>query len=114
MYFGYGALNGPRVKTGFIGTGDEGSVLITEHPPEYMDIVAIADARPSNRELAFKGHGIEARVGLEKKLGAEPASKIKVYNSAKELLADDEIEAVVIARPAEHARPAGHPGDGGR
>ena len=101
MYFGYGALNGPRVKTGFIGTGDEGSVLITEHPPEYMEIVAIADARPSNRELAFKGHGISARVGLEKKLGPEVAKDIAVFNSAEELLADKDlgIEAVVIAVP---------------
>ncbi|MFH5804906.1 Gfo/Idh/MocA family protein [Alienimonas sp. DA493] len=98
-YFGYSKLKGDPVKVGFIGTGDEGNILITEHPPEYMDIVAVADARPSNRKRVFEGDGNEHRVGLRKKLGAEAAAKIKVYESADELLADDEIEAVVIAVP---------------
>ena len=48
MYFGYKELTGEPVKVGFIGTGDEGSVLLTQHPPKYMDIVAVADLRPSN------------------------------------------------------------------
>ncbi len=69
-YFGYSKLQGDPVKVGFIGTGDEGNILITEHPPEYMDIVAVADARPSNRERVFTGDGNEHRVGLDKKLGA--------------------------------------------
>jgi predicted dehydrogenase len=99
FYFNYQKLTGAPVKTGFIGTGDEGCVLITHHPPEYMDIVAIADLRPSNQKRAFDGDGIEDRVGLIKKLGRDTASKIKVYNTHKELLADPEIEAVVVATP---------------
>ena len=43
IYFGYQALQGDPVRVGFIGTGDEGGILITQHPPAYMDIVAIAD-----------------------------------------------------------------------
>ena len=100
-YFGYEALKGNPVRVGWIGTGDEGSVLLTQHPPEYLEIVAIADLRPSNRERAFKGDGNEHRVGLHKKPACE---KIKVYENHKELLADPKVEMVVIAVPlSQHA-----------
>lgn len=106
-YFGYEKLKGKPVKVGFIGTGDEGSVLITQHPPEYMEIVAIADLRPTNRKKAFHGHGNEHRVGLINKLGPEKAAKIKQFDDHKKLLAaKDELglEAVVIAVPlSQHA-----------
>ena len=68
FYFGYDKLKGERVRVGFIGTGDEGSVLLTQHPPEYMEIVAIADIRPTNLRRALDGDGNEDRVGLIKKL----------------------------------------------
>ncbi len=99
MYFGYEELKGDPVRVGFIGTGDEGSILLTEHPSDYMDIVAIADLRPSNRRRALHGDGNEHRIGLINKLGREKASKIKVYNDHRELLNDPQIEAVVIAVP---------------
>ena len=100
MYFGYQELKGAPVKVGFIGTGDEGSVLLTQHPPKYMEIVAIADLRPSNLKRAFDGDGNDNRVGLRKKLGAEACAKIKTYANHKELLKNHpEIEAVVIAVP---------------
>ena len=101
LYFGYKELNGSPVKVGFIGTGDEGSVLLTQHPPAYMDIVAIADLRPKNQKRAFDGDPTgDARIGLRKKLGAEACAKIKTYANHKELLkAHPEIEAVVIAVP---------------
>ena len=98
-YFGYSKLQGNPVKVGFIGTGDEGNILITEHPPEYMEIVAIADARPSNRERVFKGDGNEHRVGLDKKLTRDVSKNITAYDNVEELLARDDIEAVVIAVP---------------
>jgi len=103
-YFGYSELTGDPVKVGFIGTGDEGSILLTEHPPEYMDIVAIADLRELNRKRAFDGDGNEHRIGLVKKLGPDCKKRIKVYNNHKELLKDPNIEAVVIAVPlSQHA-----------
>jgi len=103
-YFGYNEIKGDPVRVGFIGTGDEGSVLITQHPPAFMNIVAIADLRPYNQKRAFEGDGNEARVGLINKLGADTAKKIKVYKNHKELLADKDIEAVVIAVPLnQHA-----------
>ena len=108
IYFGYEKLKGDPVRTAFIGTGDEGGILITQHPPAYMDIVAIADLRPSNRERAFTGDGNEHRVGLVKKLGEEKASRIKVYNNHQELLKEKEklgLEAVVIATPLNSHMP---------
>ena len=105
VYFGYEELKGNPVKTGFIGTGDEGSVLLTQHPPEYMDIVAIADLRPTNRVRALHGDNNEHRVGLIKKLGREKAMSIKLYEDHKQLLADPEIEAVVIAVPLNQHAP---------
>ena len=105
LYFGYEKLQGDPVKVGFIGTGDEGSVLITQHPPEYMDIVAIADLRPTNRRRALDGDGNEHRVGLTEKLGRKTAANIKLYSDHRELLNDPDIEAVVIAVPLNQHAP---------
>jgi predicted dehydrogenase len=106
-YFGYKKLEGDRVRVGFIGTGDEGNILLTQHPPEYMNIVAIADLRPLNRVRAMVGDGNEDRMGLIRKLGEKTASKIKVFNDHRELLADKNlgIEAVVIAVPLNQHGP---------
>lgn len=104
-YFGYEKLQGNPVRVGWIGCGDEGSVLLTQHPPDYMDIVAISDLRPSNRKRAFDGDGNEHRVGLRQKLGEAKCRKIKVYNNHRELLADPDIEAVVIAVPLNQHAP---------
>jgi predicted dehydrogenase len=105
LYFGYKKLEGDPVRVGFIGTGDEGNILLTQHPPEYMNIVAIADIRPSNRVRAFIGDGNEDRMGLAKKLGEDRASKIKVYDDHRKLLEDKSIEAVVIAVPLNRHAP---------
>ncbi|MCA9216930.1 MAG: Gfo/Idh/MocA family oxidoreductase, partial [Planctomycetales bacterium] len=107
-YFGYSKLAGTdRVKVAFIGTGDEGNVLITEHPEDYMEIVAVADLRPANIERAFKGSHPVARIGLNAKLGPDTAAKIARYENHKDLLADKDklgLEAVVIAVPlSQHA-----------
>ena len=53
-----------------------------------MNIVAIADIRPSNRLRAFVGDGNDDRMGLIRKLGEKTASQIKLYNDHRELLAD--------------------------
>ncbi|VAX39346.1 Putative NADH-dependent dehydrogenase [hydrothermal vent metagenome] len=114
-YFGYKAITGKQVKVGIIGTGDEGNILITQHPENYMDIVAVADIRPSNLKRAFNGDGNKHRVGLIKKLGKEKAAKVKKYKNHKELLADKSIEAVVIAVPLNmHAQIAMEALDAGK
>ncbi|MCA9047727.1 MAG: Gfo/Idh/MocA family oxidoreductase [Planctomycetaceae bacterium] len=107
LYFGYSKLKGKPVRTAFIGTGDEGNVLINEHPTDYMEIAAIADLRPANRERTFKGSHPVARRGLNKVLGAK-AQDVKVYNNHRDLLKDKDklgLEAVVIAVPLNQHAP---------
>lgn len=108
IYFGYEALQGDPVRTAFIGTGDEGNILLNEHPPAFMDVVAFADLRPTNRRRAMYGDGNDNRMGLIRKLGAEKAGKIREFADHRELLkAKDElgIEAVVIAVPLNQHAP---------
>jgi len=116
IYFGYGASVGDPLRVGVIGTGDEGSVLIGAHNPDYLNVVAIADIRPYNVFRGFHGdisspNAQQVRPGLMAKYGwkTEGAArkKVKVYGAYEELLADDEIEAVVIALPLHlHAEAA--------
>jgi predicted dehydrogenase len=105
VYFGYDSWKGGRaVKTALIGAGDEGGVLIGEHNPEFLEIVAISDLRPSNRERAFKGEPQGPRKGLDKVYGPDTAKKIRQFGHYEELLDPAVIkelglEAVVIALP---------------
>ena len=99
FYFGYEKLKGERVRVGFIGTGDEGSVLLTQHPPEYMEIVAICDIRPTNLRRSLEGDGNDDRVGLIRKLGEKTATAITQYDDHRKLLDDPRVEAVVITTP---------------
>jgi len=111
MYFGYGTVKDP-VRVGVIGVGDEGNVLLGGCTPDYVQVTAIADVRPSSIHRAFHGDwasdaALEARPGLIKQYGysseAEARKNVKVYtpeNGGMEaLLDDDEIEAVIIALP---------------
>jgi predicted dehydrogenase len=116
IYFGYGKSVGSPLRVGVLGTGDEGSVLLGAHNPDYLNVVAIADIRPYNVFRAFHGDvssptAFTARPGLMSKYqwGTEDEArrKVKVYGAYEELLADKEIEAVVIALPLHlHAEAA--------
>ena len=115
IYFGYGKSVGDPLRVGFLGTGDEGSVLIGAHNPEYLNVVAIADIRPYNVFRAFHGDvsspsANKARPGLmaKYKWSTEDAAraKVKVYAAYEDLLADPDIEAVVIALPLHLHAPA--------
>ena len=53
MYFGYGKPNGGPVRVCVIGTGDEGSVLMGAINPEYVQVTAICDCRPSSVCLLY-------------------------------------------------------------
>jgi predicted dehydrogenase len=106
------------VRTAVIGTGDEGGVLVGEHNPKYLKIVAVADIRPSNRDRIFTGDLVaekdkdgkpkpkselkrnktSPRLGLNYHY-KEEAKTIKVYDDYKKVLADPDIEAVIIALP---------------
>jgi predicted dehydrogenase len=108
IYFGYGKSVGDPLRVGVLGTGDEGSVLIGAHNPDYLNVVAIADIRPYNVFRAFHGDvsspsANTARPGLMKKYkwSSEDAAreKVKVYQAYEDLLADKDVEAVIIALP---------------
>src|SRR5262245_24329215 len=98
-YFGYKKLQGNPVRAGLIGAGDEGGVLVGEHNPDYLQFIAYSDLRPSNQDRIFKGQPNTPRLGFEKKYGKDARGKIKLYHNYKDLLADKDIEAVVIALP---------------
>jgi predicted dehydrogenase len=107
VYYGYKKLHGSPVKVGLIGAGDEGGVLVGEHNREYLEIVAVADIRPSNmapsggkgHDRIFVGEGKSSRrKGLNLIYGGE-AKRIKRYVNYHDLLADKDIEAVIIALP---------------
>jgi len=116
IYFGYGKSVGSPLRIGVVGTGDEGSVLLGAHNPDYLNVVAIADIRPYNVYRAFHGDASSAsanaaRPGLmaKYKWGTEDEArkKVKVYGAYEELLADKNVEAVVIALPLHlHAEAA--------
>ena len=121
MYFGYGKSVENPVRIGFIGTGDEGSVLIGAHTPAYVQCVAIADIRPYNIHRAFHGdyssdNAYQARPGLMAKYGwsseDEARKHVKVYEDYKDLLKavgnkELDLEGVVIALPLHlHAEAA--------
>jgi predicted dehydrogenase len=116
IYFGYGKSVGNPLRVGVVGTGDEGSVLLGAHNPDYLNVVAIADIRPYNVFRAFHGDvsspsAYAARPGLMAKYQwtteDEARKKVKVYGAYEELLADKDIEAIVIALPLHlHAEAA--------
>jgi len=117
MYFGYNKPNNP-VRVGVIGTGDEGNILIGALNPDYVQVVAIADIRPSSIHRAFHGdwggsnpqrtHSL--RPGLMQiydwKTKDEARKHVKVYDEDyNDLIKDDDVEAVIIALPLHlHAK----------
>ncbi len=100
-YFGYShdKVAGKPVKVGLIGAGDEGGVLTGFHNPNYTEIVAVCDIRPTNVERIFDGEAKPPRLGLKRIYGNDCPKSIKVYEKYQELLANPEIEAVIIALP---------------
>jgi predicted dehydrogenase len=99
LYYGYTKLDGSPVKAGLIGAGDEGGVLVGEHNPAYMEFVAYSDVRPTNQKRIFEGEPTGPRKGFNRIYGNDARKRIKLYENYKDLLADKDIQAVVIALP---------------
>jgi predicted dehydrogenase len=108
IYFGYGKSVGSPLRVGVLGTGDEGSVLLGAHSPDFLNVVAIADIRPYNIFRGFHGDvsspsANTARPGLMAKYKwtseDEARRKVKVYEAYEDLLKDKNVEAVIIALP---------------
>jgi predicted dehydrogenase len=98
-YFGYKAWEGKPVKVGLIGAGDEGGVLVGEHPKDYLEFIAYSDIRPSNQERIFKGEPTGPRKGFKAIYGNDAQKNITLYEDYNKLLENKDIEAVVIALP---------------
>lgn len=102
VYYGYQSWKGNKaVKTALIGTGDEGGVLMGDHNPEFNEIVAVCDIRPSNVKRIFAGD-TGPRKGLNKVYGEATAKKIRTFDTVDALLAEKDklgLEAVIIATP---------------
>jgi predicted dehydrogenase len=100
-YFGYQSQHFEKpVKTALIGAGDEGGVLLGEHNPKYLEVIAVCDIRPYNQKRIFTGEPTGPRKGLNKVYGKETAKNIKVYSDWNKMLEENkDIEAVVIALP---------------
>src|SRR5919109_728867 len=78
VYFGYDSWKGNKaVRTALIGCGDEGGVLIGDHNPEFLEIVAVCDIRPTNLKRIFEGEKAPSpRKGLDNIYGKSTAAKI--------------------------------------
>lgn len=114
VLFGYDLKKVDKpVKAALIGAGDEGGVLIGEHNPQYLEFIAVADLRPTNRKRIFTGD-LDAsgrprkdspRKGFNYHYGNDAETKIQKFTDYKEMLDKvPDIEAVVIAVPLiQHA-----------
>ena len=107
MYFGYSKPINP-VRVCVIGTGDEGNVLIGAINPDYVQVTAICDMRPSSIHRAFHGdwsskNAKRVRKGLMDVYGwkteQEARENVKEYKDWKEAVQDPDIDGVIIATP---------------
>ncbi len=107
LYFGYDIPRRP-VRIAVVGTGDEGNVLIGALNPNYVEVAAICDIRPSSIHRAFHGdwatpNTIQARPGLMSVYGwkseDEARKHVKVTSEVDEVLDDPSIQGIIIALP---------------
>jgi len=95
FYFGYEKLEGkPPVRAAIIGTGNEGcGAMIHDHNRDYLNFIGFCDIRPFNQARAVK------EFSAHKQYSTDDVKKLKKYADEKEMLADPDVEVVVIALP---------------
>ncbi len=96
MYFGYkdGLGDKPAVRAAIIGTGNEGcGAMIHDHNRAYVDYIGLCDIRPSQLARGVK------EFARHEQYGEAGAAKLKKYADVDEMLADKDVEMVVIALP---------------
>jgi predicted dehydrogenase len=106
-YYGYNTHSFPNnmrpVKAAIIGVGDEGGVLVGEHNPNFVQFIAYSDIRPSNQKRIFEDeqrtNAASPRRGFKHHYGSNAERSIRLYENYRELLANPDIEMVVIALP---------------
>ena len=95
FYFGYQPMGDrPPVKAAVIGTGDEGcQAMIRYHNRDYVNYVGLCDIRPSQLERGVK------EFTAHKQYTKADVDKLKRYADVDAMLADPDVEMVVIALP---------------
>ncbi len=95
FYFGYKDMGSkPPVKAAIIGTGDEGcQAMIRFHNRDYLNYIGFCDIRPSQQERAVK------EFSNHKQYTAADVKKLKQYETKEQMLADPDVEMIVIALP---------------
>ena len=93
FYFGYSGLEKP-VRAAIIGTGNEGcQAMIRDHNRAYVDYIGFCDIRPSQQKRAV------TEFGNHKDYSKADVDKLRQYKNEEEMLADPDVEMVVIALP---------------
>ena len=82
-----GPVRGGPLRIGFIGVGGEGRVLLGEVDPQFGTVLAMADINPT--QLAKADEVLQKR--------SLPAARH--YAEWRDMLAHEDIEAVIIAVP---------------
>jgi predicted dehydrogenase len=82
-----GPIKGGPIKAGLIGPGSQGKVLLGQCGKEFIDLRAVCDINPQRRQEASESL---VKMGL-------PAPRL--YEDWAEMLAKEDIEAVIIATP---------------
>lgn len=83
----WGASDLGAIKTAIIGTGVEGQLLLKQINPSYLNVTAVCDINPVNREAGLRTiHDI-----------INPQAKS--YENYEDVLSQNDIEAVIIATP---------------
>jgi predicted dehydrogenase len=95
FYFGYQQMGDkPPVKAAIIGTGDEGcQAMIRYHNRDYVDYIGFCDIRPSQLARGIK------EFAAHKDYTQADVDKLKKYQDLDAILADKDVEMVVIALP---------------
>ena len=95
FYFGYKSMGEQKpVRAAIVGTGTEGcTAMIAQHNRDYVDYIGMCDIRPSQQARARK------TFSEHKQYSKSDVDGIKQYDSIEKMLADPEVEMVVIALP---------------
>ena len=95
FYFGYQSMGDkPPVRAAVVGTGDEGcQAMIRYHNRAYVDCIGVCDIRPSQQERGLK------EFAAHKDYTAADVAKLKKYQDVDEMLADKDVEMIIIALP---------------
>ncbi len=94
FYFGYDKLDHPPVRAAIIGTGNEGcGAMIHDHNRDYLNYIGFCDIRPTQQARAVK------EFTQHKQYTRDDVKKLKRYANQDEMLADKDVEVVVIALP---------------